>query len=356
MSQSVKEFVRQSGIDVQRVDPHTFRDVPRPTGTFRRFENSNNEFNNKKIMPPIPSRLKISNLEPFFHDPFSHCGQFRINGVFNMQGLSNHFKQYGRVSYEPERSPILYVLRDDHTLNIIKSGNVQIIRAKTPERLREAYKITRQMLLRAFEAGNIQVRENRKRKYNRLERLPKTELVDIAKRRGVKNFRVGNRFATRSEICDMMNNTTPVVRKKRVNKNKIREKTMKKRGLDDNSIRKQIENEYGSTWMKRYKPNLTRDIQNVKKAMNTLKTDKSTALPFKGDVQKLEKEMVNSWKRQRVDVLEKKYLMNKASVTGIPHNLRNSWRNYYSNVVMNRVGKPSTTVELRKKWLKRRNK
>ena len=69
MSQSVKEFVRQSGIDVQRVDPHTFRDVPRPTGTFRRFENSNNEFNNKKIMPPIPSRLKISNLEPFFHDP-----------------------------------------------------------------------------------------------------------------------------------------------------------------------------------------------------------------------------------------------------------------------------------------------
>ena len=166
MSQSVKEFVRQSGIDVQRVDPHTFRDVPRPRGTFRRFENSNNEFNNKKIMPPIPSRLKISNLEPFFYDPFSHCGQFRINGVFNMQGLSNHFKQYGRVSYEPEHSPILYVLRDDHTLNIIKSGNVQIVRAKTPERLREAYKITRQMLLRAFEAGNIQVRENRKRKYN----------------------------------------------------------------------------------------------------------------------------------------------------------------------------------------------
>ena len=359
MSQSVKEFVRQSGVVVQRAEPDAFRDVRRPTGTFRHFENSNNEFNNKKMMPPIPkppipSRLEISKLEPVFHDPFTHCGQFRINGVFDMQGLSNHLRQYGEVSYKPEHSPILYVRRGDHILSIIRSGNVQIVRAKTPERLQEAYKSICQILVRVFEAGNIRITEL-KRKYNKMELLPKMELVDLAKRRGVKNFRVGNRFATRSEICGMMNNNTQMVRKKRTNKNKTREKTVKKRGLDDNSIRKQLEIEYGSKWMKRYKPNLTRDIQNVKKAMNTLRTDKGIGLPFKGEVQELEKKMVNKWKRQREKVLEKKYLMKKASVTGIPYNLRNNWRNYYSNKVMNLMKKPST-VEVRKKWLKLKNK
>jgi hypothetical protein len=95
--------------------------------------------------------------------------------------------------------------------------------------------------------------------------------------------------------------------------------------------------------------------------MNRLKPNKTTGLPFKGDVKNLEKRMVNRWKFERRNVLEKKFLMNKVNVTGIPYNMRNSWRNMASNYIMNHVRnfkrEPSQKKmdEYRKNWLKRRN-
>jgi TATA-box binding protein (TBP) (component of TFIID and TFIIIB) len=438
--------------------------------------------------------------QKFLYNPFTYnnlSGQFKINGVCNMQGLATQLRQHGAVSYEPELSPMLYVLRNDHTLNISRSGNVQIVGAKTPEVLQEAYTLTAQMLTQAFEAGNIQVtgplddaikkskpkakakakakakpkakaiiknmrvkRVYKKRNLSEnqmkslkvsgkgCERLQRGELIDLAKTFGIVDFRVkgvnGSRFATKAEICEMMrkktntrvfpntnkkqnsslsgkgamfrigktlcNNTSkkeleriakvlkiqlestdtkPTICKKiekfrntpisppkpqptkrqvqRVESNKrtsnTREKTIKKRGLNDNSIRKQLEIEYGSKWMKRYTPNLTRDVQNIKRSINGLKPNKSTSLPFKGDVKKVEQNMVRRWKMERRNALERKFIMNTINMTGIPYNLRNSWRNMASNYVMNHVrnhrskAAPSKKKmeEYRTNWLKRRN-
>ena len=433
--------------------------------------------------------------EKFLYNPFTYnnlSGQFKVNGVCNMQGLANYLAPYGALSYEPELSPMLYVVRDNHTLNISRSGNVQIVGAKTPEQLQDAYTRTSQMLTRAYEDGNIQVtgplvdaikvskpkakakpkakpkvnmkntrvkRVYKKRNLSEnqmkslkvsgkgCERLPRGELVDLAKTFGIVDFRVkgvnGSRFATKAEICEMMrkktntrvfpntnkkqnsslsgtgamfrigktlcNNTSkkeleriakvlkiqlestdtkPTICKKiekfrntpisppkpqptkrqvqRVESNKrtsnTREKTIKKRGLNDNSIRKQLEIEYGSKWMKRYTPNLTRDVQNIKRSINGLKPNKSTSLPFKGDVKKVEQNMVRRWKMERRNALERKFIMNTINVTGIPYNLRNNWRNMASNYVMNHVrnhrskAAPSKTKmeEYKTNWLNRR--
>ena len=433
--------------------------------------------------------------EKFLYNPFTYnnlSGQFKVNGVCNMQGLANYLAPYGALSYEPELSPMLYVVRDNHTLNISRSGNVQIVGAKTPEQLQDAYTRTSQMLTRAYEDGNIQVtgplvdaikvskpkakakpkakpkvnmkntrvkRVYKKRNLSEnqmkslkvsgkgCERLPRGELVDLAKTFGIVDFRVkgvnGSRFATKAEICEMMrkktntrvfpntnkkqnsslsgtgamfrigrtlcNNTSkkeleriakvlkiplestdtkPVMCKKiekyrntpisppkpqptkrqvqRVESNKrtsnTREKTIKKRGLNDNSIRKQLEIEYGSKWMKRYTPNLTQDVQNIKRSINGLKHNKSTSLPFKGDVKRVEQNMVRRWKMERRNALERKFIMNTINVNNIPYNLRNSWRNMASNYVMNHVrnhrskAAPSKTKmeEYKTNWLNRR--
>lgn len=433
--------------------------------------------------------------EKFLYNPFTYnnlSGQFKVNGVCNMQGLANYLAPYGALSYEPELSPMLYVVRDNHTLNISRSGNVQIVGAKTPEQLQDAYTRTSQMLTRAYEDGNIQVtgplvdaikvskpkakakpkakpkvnmkntrvkRVYKKRNLSEnqmkslkvsgkgCERLPRGELVDLAKTFGIVDFRVkgvnGSRFATKAEICEMMrkktntrvfpntnkkqnsslsgtgamfrigktlcNNTSkkeleriakvlkiplestdtkPVMCKKiekyrntpisppkpqptkrqvqRVESNKrtsnTREKTIKKRGLNDNSIRKQLEIEYGSKWMKRYTPNLTQDVQNIKRSINGLKHNKSTSLPFKGDVKRVEQNMVRRWKMERRNALERKFIMNTINVNNIPYNLRNSWRNMASNYVMNHVRNHRSKAAPSKKkmeeyktnWLNRR--
>lgn len=434
--------------------------------------------------------------QEFLYNPFTYnnlSGQFQINGVFsNMQSLATNLRQFGAVNYEPELSPIVYVLRDNHTLNISKSGNIQIVGAKTPEILQEAYALMSVILTKLNESGEIRItgpltefkakrakakpktkakpkpkantknmrvkRVYKKRNLSEnqmkslkvsgkgCERLPRGELIDLAKTFGIVDFRVkgqnGSRFATKQEICEMMrkktntrvfkntnkkensslsgkgamfrigktlcNNTSrkeleriakvlkipleskdtkPVICKKiekyrntpvsppkpqptkrqvqRVKSNQrtsnIREKTIKKRGLNDNSIRKQLEIEYGSKWMKRYQPNLTRDVQNIKRSMNGLKPNKSTNLPFKGDVKKLEQNMVRKWKMERRNALERKFIMNTINVNGIPYNLRNSWKNMASNYVMNHVRNqkraPSKKKmeEYRTNWLKRRN-
>ena len=160
----------------------------------------------------------------------------------------------------------------------------------------------------------------------------------------------------------------PKPTKRQVQRNKInkrtsnlREKTIKKRGLNTNSIRKELEKEYGSKWIKRYKPNLNKDVQNVKRAVNGLRPNKSTGLPFKGDVKQLEKRMVNRWKFERRNALEKKHLMNKVNTTGIPLNMKSSFKNAASNYIMNHMRnfkrEPSQKKmdDYRKNWLKRRN-
>ena len=129
---------------------------------------------------------------------------------------------------------------------------------------------------------------------------------------------------------------------------------MKKRGLDENSIRKDITKLYGDKWMKRYKPNLNQDVRNMKSALNTIVKGNKAGIPFKKNVDAVKKTLVGQWKMERKRELERKYLMNKVNVTGIAFNLRNDYRRAAANYIMSRKTAPSNKKmdEYRKYWLK----
>jgi len=129
---------------------------------------------------------------------------------------------------------------------------------------------------------------------------------------------------------------------------------MKKRGLDENSIRKDITKLYGDKWMKRYKPNLNQDVRNMKSALNAITKGNKMGIPFKKNVDEVKKTLVGQWKMERKRELERKYLMNTVNVTGIAYNLRNDYRRAAANYIMSSKTAPSNKKmdEYRKYWLK----
>lgn len=129
---------------------------------------------------------------------------------------------------------------------------------------------------------------------------------------------------------------------------------MKKRGLDENSIRKDIVKFYGDKWMKRYKPNLNQDVRNMKSALNAIVKGNKAGIPFKKNVDQVKKTLVSQWKMERKRELERKYLMNTVNVTGIAYNLRNDYRRAAASYIMNQKNPPSNKkmAEYRKYWLK----
>jgi len=129
---------------------------------------------------------------------------------------------------------------------------------------------------------------------------------------------------------------------------------MKKRGLNENSIRKDITKLYGETWMKKYKPNLNQDVRNMKTTLNIINKKNKTGIAFKKDIDAVKKNVVSRWKMERKRELEAKYLMNTVSVNGIALNLRNNYRRAAANYILSRKTTPSNSrmTEYRKYWLK----
>lgn len=134
--------------------------------------------------------------------------------------------------------------------------------------------------------------------------------------------------------------------------------TTKKRGLDENSIRKDIIKLYGVTWLNRYKPNLNQDVRNIKSALNLVNKRNASGVVFKRDADAVKKAVVSQWKRDRRRELEKKYLMNNINVTGIAFNLKNEYKRAAANYIMtnlvNQKKKPTDKrmAAYRKYWLK----
>ena len=112
--------------------------------------------------------------------------------------------------------------------------------------------------------------------------LRKASLLYLAKNLGVR--RTSN--ATKNQIYGMINKKTAPMRKR-----------IRKRKLDDASIRKRLKRLYGSKWIKKHRPNLNADVQRVKWGMKSLKKDR-LGLPFKYTVLKLERRLVKRWKRR----------------------------------------------------------
>ena len=175
---------------------------------------------------------KYTERESFLYNPFEYnniSAQFKFNGVFRNLGLAAaRFREYGmtNVTYEPELGPFFYAYIDDHKYNITKTGNVQILGGKSPQDILNAYNRGQRLIEKMNDAGEIKItgvfsegdkktrtkpkaKTTKKKILNttqisalninskRCERMPKPELIDLAKKLGV----VG-KFGTRKEICE----------------------------------------------------------------------------------------------------------------------------------------------------------
>ena len=440
--------------------------------------------------PELIRRFIVDNYtqkEPFLYSPIEYnnlSGQFSINGVFtNLTRMQMKFSKYGSTTYEPELSPMLYVTMKGYTLNISKSGTVQIIGAKSPAIMENAYKAVTPLIREFYRDGDVKI-DNTKRKTKakrktkkvsppkktkpvvkrkapltnnqinalkidgkKCDRMSRDELKTLARKMGILSFRIKNGPTTRDmrkdEICAAIKakSKTKNVTVKNTNKNKnvklsgtgstfriggklCRDKTLteikqfaallkintsgkqtkdalckqieksrnnlakpkpppppkptkrnvqkekkaqvqtekmkervKRVGLDDNSIRKDLEKQYGKAWMNRYKPNLTQDVRNIKNAasrVNSNDKNKALGVPKKMVVNRIKKDMVSRWKMQRKRNLERNYVMKNVNVTGVPNNMKNKWRQAAANEALRR-NKILTTKQfaaLKKKWLK----
>src|SRR5210317_1225809 len=388
-----------------------------------------------------------SDKEAFLYTPFEYnnlSGQFRVNGIFkSMDMLAQRLAtRYGAmdVKYDPELSPFMYVTYKGHKYILAKSGNIQISGAPSPADMLSAYTDGSQLAKMLYEGGEITltasvpnrlVRGKPIRKKAVLTkkqtaalkidakqcmRMPKSELVDLAKKMGVvgittstkkeeicekikkisgvksatfrntqknknvalvgsgNNFKVGRATCTgysktellrvagilkikldaketKTTLCKKIEKArnamiapkpkpkTPPTRKEVAQQKRDVKKdaAIKKRGLNENSIRRDIEKLYGKRWMTRYKnvmPSLNNDVKEMKARLNKLKTGNKMGVPFKKDVDILKKRLVNRWKNERGRNLEMKVIGNQLNVTGVPNRLVVQYKNAATNYIM----------------------
>lgn len=228
MNQEVREFVKQSGVNV-----HSAADeAARRERMRRREEIVRTRLSAPSCPQPPPPRPVINEFRaPVLPAPVPRCVPTPVR------------RCVPRVTYQPR-------YRRKHV--IVKC---------TPNQLLNASRLTR----------------------GKCACIRRASMMYVAKNLGIK--RTSN--ATKHQIYNMINRKTAPVRKR-----------IKKRKLDDESIRKRLKRMYGSRFIKKYKPNLNADVQRVKWGMKSLKKDR-LGLPFKYTVLKLERRLVKKWKKQK---------------------------------------------------------
>ena len=197
----------------------------------------------------------------------------------------------------------------------------------------------------------------------------KTELLRVA---GILNIKLDSK-ETKVTLCKKIEKArnamlvpkpkpkTPPTRKEVAKKkrNVKKEQVIKKRGLNENSIRKDIVKLYGKRWMDRYKnvmPSLNNDVKEMKTRLNKLKTGNKQGVPFKRDVDIIKKRLVNRWKSERGRNLERKVIRTQLNVAGVPNRLVAQYRNAATNYIMNNGPTMKQLEKYKKTWLNLRNK
>ena len=207
--------------------------------TFNFYKNGKIRFSsgfvgtNISNQPELIRRFIVNNYserEPFLYNPIEYnnlSAQFRVNGIFkDMTALPlKLMKRYG-ASYAEynERSPFMYVTYGGHKYILAKSGNIQISGASTPTTMSIAYASGSALMKLMYENGDITLtssvpdrlvrgKPSKKRrtvlskkqtaaiKIDKMKcmRMPKSELIDLAKKMGV----VGITSSTKKEeICE----------------------------------------------------------------------------------------------------------------------------------------------------------
>ena len=197
----------------------------------------------------------------------------------------------------------------------------------------------------------------------------KTELLRVA---GILKIKLDSK-ETKATLCKKIENArnamlapkpkpkTPPTRKEVAQKKRDvkKEQVVKKRGLNENSIRKDIVKLYGKRWMDRYKnvmPSLNNDVKEMKMRLNRLKTGNKQGIPFKKDVDTLKKRLVNRWKTERGRNLEKKVVRNQLNVAGVPNKLVAQYRDAAANYIMKNGPTMKQLEKYKKTWINLRNK
>ena len=193
----------------------------------------------------------------------------------------------------------------------------------------------------------------------------KTELLRVAKILGIQL----DEKETKTTLCKKIEKArnamiapkpkpkTPpakkVVRQQKAQEKKVvrTNQVMKKRGLDDNSIRKDIVKLYGKKWMDRYKPSLNNDVREMTVRLGKMSGGNKMGIPFKKNVDDVKKAMVNKWKKERGRDLEKRYIMNSLNVSGIPRNMVNAYRARATNYIMIHSPTKTQLAKYKKTWL-----
>jgi hypothetical protein len=193
----------------------------------------------------------------------------------------------------------------------------------------------------------------------------KTELLRVAKILGIQL----DEKETKTTLCKKIEKArnamiapkpkpkTPpakkVVRQQKAQEKKVvrTNQVMKKRGLDDNSIRKDIVKLYGKKWMDRYKPSLNNDVREMTIRLGKMSGGNKMGIPFKKNVDDVKKAMVNKWKKERGRDLEKRYIMNSLNVSGIPRNMVNAYRARATNYIMIHSPTKTQLAKYKKTWL-----
>jgi len=422
---------------------------------------------------------KYTDREAFLYNPFKYnnlSGQFRVNGIIkSMDNLAiRGMRQYGfsSIKWDSELSPFMYATYNGYKYIISKSGNIQISGSENPTDMQRAYNVGVEMARMLYEKGEIETtasvpnrlvkgRTSKKTKSPKRRvraptlstnqraalkidgkqcmRMPKPELVDLAKKLGVvgitdstkkeeicnkikglsktktatfrntnKNKNVtlsgtGNTFKvgratctgysktellrvagilkikldskeTKATLCKKIEKVrnamtapkpkpkTPPTRKEVAKQKEVAkvQQVIKKRGLNENSIRRDLVKLYGTRWMNRYKnvmPSLDNDVKAVKAKINQLNKGNKLGLPFKKNVNAIKKDAVSNWKMERKRELEKKFIGSQLNVTNVPRNLVTQYRNAATNYILTKGPTMKQLANHKKTWLNaRKNK
>jgi hypothetical protein len=196
----------------------------------------------------------------------------------------------------------------------------------------------------------------------------KTELIRISKILGI----TVNEKDTKQSLCKkiekiknmkILANSRPtpppppkpsrknVVQKKKDEKRSL---VIKRRRLDENSIRQDIQNLYGKRWINRYKnvmPSLNQDVKNIKSKINKLSHVDKAGIVFKKNADLIKRRMINRWKGEREKELERKVIIKQINVNGINPRLANRFRVAATNYIISRGPTKKQFNAYKKTWM-----
>ncbi len=152
-------------------------------------------------------------------------------------------------------------------------------------------------------------------------------------------------------------------------KNELNKKEMlKRRRLTNETIKSDIIELYGKTWIKKYKnvmEPIDKDVNRMKIELNkrirnnpNIKTDKRFNIFPKAVLDAFKREIVGMWKMERRGKFNKEVIKRNLNLRNVPNRLRNSYKNAVANFATSKIGNKfpgkKQVDKFKKTWLELR--